>query len=55
VSVEGEVSAAGRPSGCPFHPRCVYAVVRCREEVPALRLVEGVEVACHRAEELDLR
>ena len=53
--IEGEVSTQERPSGCPFHPRCAYAVVRCREEVPALRQVDGVDVACHRAEELDLR
>ena len=55
LPIEGEVSTEGRPSGCPFHPRCAYAVARCREEVPALRQVDGVEVACHRAEELDLR
>ena len=25
------------PAGCPFHPRCGYAMVRCRTEVPPLR------------------
>jgi oligopeptide/dipeptide ABC transporter ATP-binding protein len=55
VPVEGEVPGEGRPPGCPFHPRCRYVLARCREEVPALRQVDGVDVACHRAEELDLR
>jgi oligopeptide/dipeptide ABC transporter ATP-binding protein len=55
VPVEGELMAEGRPSGCPFHPRCAYAVALCRKEVPVLRRVDGVDVACHRAEELDLR
>jgi len=43
-----------RPSGCPFHPRCPYARDLCREEIPALRVVEGFghESACHYAEEL---
>jgi oligopeptide/dipeptide ABC transporter ATP-binding protein len=54
VPIEGEVSGE-RPPGCPFHPRCAYAVARCREEMPLSRRVDGVEVACHRAEELDLR
>ncbi len=27
------------PPGCPFAPRCVYAVERCRQENPALQLV----------------
>jgi oligopeptide/dipeptide ABC transporter ATP-binding protein len=55
VPVEGELMAEGRPAGCPFHPRCAHAVARCRKEVPVLRRVDGVDVACHRAEELDLR
>jgi peptide/nickel transport system ATP-binding protein len=54
VPVEGELMAEGRPSGCPFHPRCAHAAGRCRKEVPLLRRVDGVDVACHRAEELDL-
>ncbi|MBV9289694.1 MAG: ATP-binding cassette domain-containing protein [Hyphomicrobiales bacterium] len=33
------------PSGCPFHPRCPYAVAICRSERPAFR--DGV--ACHLA------
>ncbi|TBW11986.1 dipeptide ABC transporter ATP-binding protein [Azotobacter chroococcum subsp. isscasi] len=38
------------PAGCVFHPRCPYATERCRGEVPALREVDGREVACHHAE-----
>ncbi|MDV7213820.1 peptide ABC transporter ATP-binding protein [Azotobacter beijerinckii] len=38
------------PTGCVFHPRCPYATERCRGEVPALREVDGREVACHYAE-----
>ena len=46
----GEVSsAAAVPPGCRFHPRCPYAVARCREEDPALRAAGGPghEAACH--------
>ncbi len=42
--------AAG--SGCPFAPRCAFAVGRCRTLLPALRpFGEGRLVACHRADE----
>lgn len=27
------------PPGCPFHPRCPFAMPRCREEAPPLRQV----------------
>ncbi|OZM81441.1 ABC transporter ATP-binding protein [Pseudonocardia sp. MH-G8] len=45
---------AALPSGCPFHPRCPYAVDRCRAERPPLRAVSGAgrAAACHRAEEV---
>jgi oligopeptide/dipeptide ABC transporter ATP-binding protein len=43
---------ANPPPGCPFHPRCPYAIDRCRTEVPTLRPVDGRTVACHRAEEI---
>ena len=44
-----------RPPGCPFHPRCPFARELCREEVPAFRVVDGVDhrSACHYAEELE--
>jgi peptide/nickel transport system ATP-binding protein len=35
------------PSGCRFHPRCIYAKDMCSEEEPNLRDVNGREVACH--------
>ena len=37
------------PSGCAFHPRCLYAVAQCRETRPALRDKQGHSVACHLA------
>ena len=57
IRLEGEVAdPSNPPSGCYFHPRCPYAQDRCRVETPAVREV-GKEhwVACHFAEELDLR
>jgi peptide/nickel transport system ATP-binding protein len=53
----GEVpSPANPPPGCTFHPRCAYAVERCRREPPELRECEpGHLVSCHRAEELTLK
>ncbi|MGC8475818.1 MAG: ABC transporter ATP-binding protein [Acetobacteraceae bacterium] len=49
--VGGEVpSPIDPPPGCPFHPRCPLAVARCREERPEARTLDGVQVACHRAE-----
>jgi peptide/nickel transport system permease protein len=36
------------PPGCAFHPRCPWAVQRCRQEVPRPRPLDGSgrEVAC---------
>ncbi len=34
-------SLATLPSGCAFHPRCPYAMDRCREEVPVLMSPTG--------------
>ena len=46
---------ADPPPGCRFHPRCPYAVQRCRSEVPEWREIQaGRFCACHRAEEIDL-
>jgi peptide/nickel transport system ATP-binding protein len=48
-------SARNPPSGCHFHPRCPYAVDRCRQETPAWREAAPLRfVRCHRAEELEL-
>jgi len=56
VILSGDVpNPANPPPGCVFHPRCPYAVERCRSEVPAWRSIdEGHLVACHRADELQL-
>jgi len=61
IVLEGEVADPARPpSGCYFHPRCPYAVERCKTERPVFRDLgdgQGSQhfVACHRAEELSLR
>jgi peptide/nickel transport system ATP-binding protein len=56
IVLEGEVPDPSRPpSGCYFHPRCPYAIARCRVETPVLDEIEpGHFVACHRAAELTL-
>jgi dipeptide transport system ATP-binding protein len=48
----GEPVAPAREEACAFHPRCPFAVARCRAERPELRLLDERLVACHRAEEL---
>lgn len=57
IALQGEVAdPSDPPSGCYFHPRCPYAKDRCRTETPALReMGNGHQVACHFAEELELR
>jgi peptide/nickel transport system ATP-binding protein len=36
------------PSGCHFHPRCPFAMARCRTEAPVLReIAPGRRAACH--------
>jgi peptide/nickel transport system ATP-binding protein len=49
IIVEGEVpSPMNPPSGCHFHPRCPYAIDRCRREDPQLKkMADGRLVACH--------
>jgi len=57
IRLEGEVAdPSNPPSGCYFHPRCPYAQDRCQHEEPAVRDMGNDHwVACHFAEELDLR
>jgi len=53
IKLEGELpSPLNPPSGCTFHQRCPYVIERCRKEVPLLRVVDGRQVSCHRAEEV---
>jgi len=52
LAVKGDApDPAKLPAGCAFHPRCPLAVERCRLEIPAPRSFDGVQVACHRAED----
>jgi oligopeptide/dipeptide ABC transporter ATP-binding protein len=47
--VEGDLpSPLDPPAGCHFHPRCPFAMERCRSEYPATRTTaSGRTVACH--------
>ncbi len=42
------------PAGCAFHPRCEFAVDRCRQQLPSIEFADNKKrmVACHRYEEL---
>ncbi len=53
----GEVAnPANPPSGCYFHPRCVYVQAICKNETPLWEEVEsGHFAACHFAKKLDLK
>jgi ABC-type oligopeptide transport system ATPase subunit len=53
----GEIAdPSNPPPGCAFHPRCPYAVERCRVEIPALQEIAPAHwSACHRTAELSLR
>jgi peptide/nickel transport system ATP-binding protein len=47
--VKGDMpSPLDPPTGCHFHPRCPFAMDRCRIEAPALReIAPGRRAACH--------
>ena len=53
----GVADISNLPSGCPFHPRCPYAVSVCHEVKPPLEPIDGGgrRVACHRAHSLELQ
>ncbi len=57
IILEGEAAnPANVPSGCPFHPRCIYATEKCSQEVPEYQEVEpGHYCACHYSRELQLQ
>jgi oligopeptide/dipeptide ABC transporter ATP-binding protein len=50
VVLKGDVpSPINPPSGCPFHPRCPYAIDDCAREVPSLvEIKPGHLAACIR-------
>jgi oligopeptide transport system ATP-binding protein len=35
------------PAGCPYHPRCLYAIEVCTTQDPPLAAVDGRRLACH--------
>jgi oligopeptide/dipeptide ABC transporter ATP-binding protein len=50
IILSGEIpSPRNPPSGCPFHPRCMYVEDRCKNEMPMLRPLDESQhwVACH--------
>jgi peptide/nickel transport system ATP-binding protein len=57
IVLQGEVAdPANTPSGCHFHPRCMYARDICREKTPLQQeIAPNHFVRCHRAAELSLR
>jgi peptide/nickel transport system ATP-binding protein len=56
VELKGDVpSPANPPPGCYFHPRCPFAIDRCKVDAPEYReITPGHFVSCHRADELEL-
>ncbi|MEZ5651094.1 MAG: ABC transporter ATP-binding protein [Burkholderiaceae bacterium] len=56
ISIPGSPpNLLGGVTGCPFAPRCPFAIERCTQERPALRAVATDHVAaCHRADEADM-
>jgi oligopeptide transport system ATP-binding protein len=54
IVLEGEVpNPLSPPSGCTFHPRCVYATELCKQSAPPVTTIEGATVRCHFAGKLD--
>jgi oligopeptide/dipeptide ABC transporter ATP-binding protein len=48
VAIEGAPPSPQRiPTGCPFHPRCPFAIEICTVEDPPLAPVDGRRLACH--------
>ncbi|WP_238719724.1 ABC transporter ATP-binding protein [Nitratireductor alexandrii] len=54
MALSGEIpNPIDLPQGCRFHPRCPFAVDRCRKEEPTLAEIgTDAAVACHRAADL---
>jgi oligopeptide/dipeptide ABC transporter ATP-binding protein len=48
IILKGELpSPSNPPSGCMFHPRCVFATEKCKKDKPIMIEVKGRKVACH--------
>lgn len=48
IILKGELpSPSNPPTGCKFHPRCIYAQDICKVSKPEVREIEGREVSCH--------
>ncbi len=55
ASAKGEVpSAAAPPHGCSYHPRCQMASDECGVIRPELLEHAGVQVACHRTQDVGM-
>ena len=55
ILLQGEIpDPSARPAGCPFHPRCAYAVDSCQAHEPRLEALgaKDHQVACTLAEEI---
>ncbi|WP_240420890.1 ABC transporter ATP-binding protein [Paenibacillus periandrae] len=52
-SIKGAVpNLSDLPTGCRFHPRCVYASEKCRRDNPPLMDINGRQAACWHSAEL---
>ena len=53
IVLQGEVpSPINAPSGCPFHPRCIFATDKCKQCKPRLETVaKNHQVACFHVQE----
>ena len=41
------------PGGCPFHPRCPYAIEKCAQVIPEFEIFGEQKAACIRAREIN--
>jgi oligopeptide/dipeptide ABC transporter ATP-binding protein len=57
IPLEGEIpNPVDPPTGCFFHTRCKYCIEKCKaEDVTLIENKNGRSVACHRADELELK
>jgi oligopeptide/dipeptide ABC transporter ATP-binding protein len=48
IEVEGETpSLLKRPSGCEFHPRCIFSLAVCKQQAPKEQIDAGHRFSCH--------